>query len=73
MKHSLERFATMRAELCELAEKKKLMVLKNEYKEIKVFLELYKLKGPDCAYMLGVCELISLTPELMKRIEELKK
>ena len=72
MRHSLDKFKPMREELCKLVNKKEFKALKDEFKEIKIFLELYKLKGPDCPFMLGICEIISITPELKKRIDEIK-
>ena len=70
--HSLVRYIPMRKELCSLAKKGKLDSLK-EYREIKMFLKLYKDSGPRCNYLLSVCQVIDMDPEIKAQIEALNE
>ena len=71
LKHSLDGYSDMRKKLCTLAKGSKLDSLV-KFKEIKIFLELYKQNGPKCNYMLGVCKIIDGNPELTALISKIK-
>jgi len=65
-------FIKLRIKLVDLLEGGGLDDLVEEHEELSMFSRMYKLRGPSCPYLVGVCKAVKvMKPDLYKQLQTL--